>query len=238
MNDEGSDAGGIRLSKRVAAQAGCSRREAELLIGNGAVRVDGEPVLLPQARVLPGQQVEIEAGARPEPVAPVTLLLHKPAGLATEQAHRLLVPANHHAPERAGLRFLPRHAAGQRCVTPLDTGASGLVVFTQEWRIERRLMEDAALLEHELLVDVAGPVGPEQLARLDQAPGRVSISQQAEGHTGLRFALKGPQPGEVAQRCRAAGLQVLGLRRLRIGRVPLAGLLEGRWRYLLPHERF
>jgi 23S rRNA pseudouridine2604 synthase len=42
----------------------------------------------------------------------------------------------------------------------------------------------------------------------------------------------------VAQRCRAAGLQVLGMRRLRIGRVPMAGLQEGQWRYLLPHESF
>jgi 23S rRNA pseudouridine2604 synthase len=229
---------GIRLAKRVAALAGCSRREAELLIENGAVRVDGQPALLPQSRVQPHQQVEIEAGARPEPVVPVTLLLHKPAGTAIEQAHRLLVPANHHAPERAGLRFLPRHVAAQRCMTPLETAASGLVVFTQEWRIERKLHEDAALLEHELIVDVAGPVGPEQLARLNQAPARVSVSQQAEGHTGLRFAVKGLQPGQIAHQCHAVGLQLLGIRRLRIGRVALAGLLAGQWRYLLPNERF
>jgi 23S rRNA pseudouridine2604 synthase len=229
---------GIRLAKRVAALAGCSRREAELLIENGAVRVDGAPALLPQSRVQPHQQVEIEAGARPEPVVPVTLLLHKPAGTAMEQAHRLLVPANHHAPERAGLRFLPRHVAAQRCMTPLETAASGLVVFTQEWRIERKLHEDAALLEHEVIVDVAGPVGPEQLARLNQAPARVSVSQQAEGHTGLRFAVKGLQPGQIAHQCHAVGLQLLGIRRLRIGRVAMAGLLAGQWRYLLPNERF
>jgi 23S rRNA pseudouridine2604 synthase len=229
---------GIRLAKRVAALAGCSRREAELLIENGAVRVDGAPALLPQSRVQPHQQVEIEAGARPERVVPVTLLLHKPAGTAMEQAHRLLVATNHHAPERAGLRFLPRHVAAQRCMTPLETAASGLVVFTQEWRIERKLHEDAALLEHELIVDVAGPVGPEQLARLNQAPARVSVSQQAEGHTGLRFAVKGLQPGQIAHQCHAVGLQLLGIRRLRIGRVALAGLLAGQWRYLLPNERF
>ncbi|MGK6309114.1 RNA pseudouridine synthase [Variovorax sp. DT-64] len=229
---------GIRLAKRVAALAGCSRRDAELLIENGAVRVDGAPALLPQSRVQPHQQVEIEAGARPEPVVPVTLLLHKPAGTAMEQAHRLLVPSNHHAPERAGLRFLPRHVAAQRGMTPLETAASGLVVFTQEWRIERKLHEDAALLEHELIVDVAGPVGPEQLARLNQAPARVSVSQQAEGHTGLRFAVKGLQPGQIAHQCQAVGLQLLGMRRLRIGRVALAGLLAGQWRYLLPNERF
>jgi 23S rRNA pseudouridine2604 synthase len=222
----------------VAALAGCSRREAELLIENGAVRVDGVPALLPQSRVQDHQKVEIEPGVKPEPVVPVTLLLHKPAGMATDTAHRLLVAANHHEPERAGMRFLPAHAKAQRCMTPLETGASGLVVYTQEWRIERKLHEDAALLEHELIVDVAGPVGPEALARLDRAPARVSVSQQNEGHTGLRFAVKGLQPGQIAQQCQAAGLRLLGIRRLRIGRVALAGLLAGQWRYLLPHERF
>lgn len=229
---------GVRLSKRVAALAGCSRREAELLIENGAVRVDGEPAVLPQSRVHAHQQVEIEAGAKPEPVVPVTLLLHKPAGMPTENAHRLLVPANHHEPERAGLRFLPRHVAAQRCMTPLETGASGLVVFTQEWRVERKLQEDAGILESEVMVDVAGPVGPEVLARLERSPARVSIGQQAEGHTGLRFALKGARPGQIAHICDDAGLRILAMKRIRIGRVPLAGLLPQQWRYLLPSERF
>ncbi len=229
---------GIRLAKRVAALAGCSRREAELLIENGAVRVDGEPALLPQSRVRPAQQVEIERGARPEPVLPVTLLLHKPAGRPTEQAHRLLLPANHHEPERAGLRFLPRHVAAQRCMTPLETGASGLVVFTQEFRIERKLQEDAGILEHEVMVDVAGAVAPEALARMERSGARVSIGRQAEGQTGLRFAVKGARPGQIAHICDDAGLQILAMKRIRIGRVPLAGLLPGQWRYLLPSERF
>ncbi|REN06687.1 RNA-binding protein, partial [Mycobacterium tuberculosis] len=67
MNAPAEDEG-IRLAKRVAALAGVSRREAELLIENGAVRVDGVPQMLPQSRVLPHQKVEIEAGAKPEPV--------------------------------------------------------------------------------------------------------------------------------------------------------------------------
>jgi 23S rRNA pseudouridine2604 synthase len=236
MNDDTEP--GIRLAKRVAAMAGCSRREAELLIENGAVRVDGQPALLPQTRVQAHQDVVVEAGARAEPVAPVTLLLHKPAGAPTEQAHRLLVAANHHEPERAGLRFLPRHVSAQRCMTPLETGASGLVVFTQEWRIERKLQEDAGVMESEIMVDIAGPVGPDVLARLDRAPARVSIGQQAEGHTGLRFAIKGARPGQIAHLCDEAGLRILSMKRIRIGRVPLAGLLPGQWRYLLPNERF
>jgi 23S rRNA pseudouridine2604 synthase len=37
---------------------------------------------------------------------------------------------------------------------PLEWGASGLLVFSQDWRITRKLSEDAALLEHELVVEV------------------------------------------------------------------------------------
>ena len=53
MQDKEED--GIRLAKRVAAQQGCSRREAELLIENGAVRVDGQVIEVPQVRVTPQQ---------------------------------------------------------------------------------------------------------------------------------------------------------------------------------------
>lgn len=235
--NDGADEG-IRLAKRVAALAGVSRREAELLIENGAVRVDGMQQMLPQSRVLAHQQVEIAAGAKPEPIVPVTLLLYKPAGMPTDNAHRLLVAANHHEPERAGQRFLAVHTKGQRCMTPLETGASGLVAYTQEFRIERKLQEDAGILEHEVMVDVAGQVSPETLARLERSPARVSIGRQSDEQTGLRFALKGAQPGQIAHICDNVELRILAMRRIRIGRVPLAGLQPGQWRYLAPDERF
>jgi 23S rRNA pseudouridine2604 synthase len=240
MRNNAPEDEGIRLAKRVAALAGVSRREAELLIENGAVRVDGVPTLLPQSRVQAHQQVEIAAGAKPEPIVPVTMLLYKPAGMPTDNAHKLLVAANHHEPERAGQRFLPAHVKGQHCMTPLETGASGLVAYTQEFRIERKLQEDAGILEHEVMVDVAGTVAPEVLARFERSPARVSIGRQAEDgqQTGLRFALKGARPGQIAHLCDQMGLTIVAMRRIRIGRVPLAGLQPGQWRYLAPHERF
>jgi hypothetical protein len=154
-----------RRHARTMAAHRLRRRARAHVAGGGAVRVDGVAQMLPQSRVLPHQNVEIAAGAKPEPVVPVTLLLYKPAGMPTDNAHRLLVAANHHEPERAGQRFLPVHAKGQHCMTPLETGASGLVAYTQEFRIERKLQEDAGILEHEVMVDVAGPVSPETLAR-------------------------------------------------------------------------
>lgn len=229
---------GVRLAKRVAALAGVSRREAELLIENGSVSVDGVPATLPQSRVHDRQNVAIAAGAKPEPLVAVTLLLHKPAGMAVDVAHRLLVAANHHEPERAGQRFVPAHLKAQRCMTPLEPAASGLIAYTQEFRIERKLQEDAGILEHEVMVDVEGVVGPEVLARLERSPARVSIGRQSEGQTGLRFALKGARPGQIAEICDRVELRILAMKRIRIGRVPLAGLAPGQWRYLFADERF
>ena len=54
----------------------------------------------------------------------------------------------------------------------------------------------------------------------------------------LRLAIKGNRPGQVAHLCERAGLQLTALRRLRLGRISLAGLPVGEWRYLLPYERF
>ena len=65
---------------------------------------------------------------------------------------------------------------------------------------------------------------------------RTKVSWQSDHH--LRFALKGIRAGQVAAMCAAVGLSLVSLRRIRIGRVPLARLPEGQWRYLQGWERF
>lgn len=226
---------GLRLAKRVAALTGYSRREAELLIDNGVVRVDGTVALTPQMRVRPEQRVEVEKNAQPEAVPPVTLVLHKPVGVRLDPM-RPLDPARRSSIDRSGMRVLPRHFTDQHCVASLAPHDSGLVVFTQVFAIERKLTEDAGVMEHELAVDVAGPVTPEALQGM--RPARVSIGSQRDGHTVLRFAIKGPQPGQVSALCASAGLKILGVRRIRLGRVPLASMAPGEWRYLMPDEKF
>jgi len=74
----------VRLAKRLAEQLGCSRREAELYIEGGWVTVDGELVEAPFIKVRPEQRVELQAGATAKEITPVTLLLHKPAGLVID----------------------------------------------------------------------------------------------------------------------------------------------------------
>lgn len=250
-----------RLSRRVAQQFGCSRSEAEQYIEGGWVSVDGRLVELPGARVAPQQQVTLAPDASLLEITPVTLLLHKPAGYeaglalpaeapahasrsqGAPQAATLLNAAAHWAEDSNRQRVLLRHFRNLECFTPLPTEASGLVVYTQDRRIARKLHEDIETLEQECIVEVAGQIAAGGLQKLCHGlsfNGRplppIKVSWQNE--TRLRFALKGIRPGQIPSMCAAVGLRVLALRRIRIGRLPLAKLPEGQWRYLQGWERF
>ena len=261
MTDKNPDPTHIRLAKRVAEQLNCSRSTAEQFIEGGFVSVDGQVVEAPGARVRPDQAVTVAQDASLLELTPVTLLLHKPAGFeaglgvpAGQAAHAsrsqgatpattLLNAASHLGDDASGIRVLQRHFKQLECFTPLPTEASGLVVYTQDKRIARKLAEDIEVLEQECIVEVAGQIADNGLKKLCHGlsfNGRplppIKVSWQNE--TKLRFALKGIRPGQVPAMCEAVGLTVVGLKRIRIGRVPLAKVPEGQWRYLQPWEKF
>ena len=235
-----------RLAKRLARELGCSRSLAEQYIEGGHVQVDGRTVESPAERVQPGQQVALAAGASARPEPPVTLLWHKPAGVAAasaDEALPFLSAERHWADDPAPRRLLQRHFRQLIAAAPLPASASGLVVFTQDPRIARRLQDPTAPLEHECLAEVQGAPAAQGLGPLAQGlvlPGQrlppIKASWQSEQR--LRLPLKGVDVALVPALCDALGLAVTGLRRLRIGRVPLARLPEGQWRYLPPWDKF
>lgn len=252
---------GERLAKRVAALLPCSRREAEQYIAGGWVRVDGRVVEEPQHRVQQ-QVITLDREASMLGATSATLLLHKPPGHDDGRlppdgrqprpgkplpARQLLTQARQMVTDPAGQRLLKRHLVGLDALVPLESGASGLLVFSQDWRVARKLLEDAALIEHEVMVAVAGDISPEALRRLNRAPDgaaptrasvKISLNSNSEGSSRLRCAIKGGQPGLLARLCEDAGVQITGMRRMRIGRIMLGGLPVGQWRFLLPQERF
>jgi len=241
------DPDAVRLSKRVMEVADCSRAEAERLIESGRVRVDGTVQQLVPTRVRPTQNVSVDGQQPAKGVAPATLLMHKPAGVPMETLLTLIDDTHHQPNDRSGQTLLARHTKGLQCATPLEPAASGLVVWTQVPGIARKLVDEGSLVEHELMVDVAGPVSSGQLAELNRSvvvdgramlPARVSISQTQPDLTRLRIAMKGYWLGQVLQLCDAAGLRLLAIKRLRIGRLPLRDLPAGQWRFLLGYERF
>jgi 23S rRNA pseudouridine2604 synthase len=235
----------IRLSKRLAELLSCSRSQAEQYIEGGWVLVDGQAVEEQGARVLPQQKVELLPQASLAAPAPVTILLHKAAGYNPEMASLLqMITAEHHAADdRSGIRFIKRHLTGLTLADPLEAYASGFLVLTQDWRIARKLIDDTAKVEQEFIVEVSGTIIEDGLKLLNHGlkyNGRelppIKVSWQSE--TRLRFALKGPQLGQVKSMCEKVGLDVLAMKRIRIGRLPMAGLQAGQWRYLLGYEQF
>jgi 23S rRNA pseudouridine2604 synthase len=220
----------IRLAKRVAELKACSRREAELYIEGGYVLVDGAVVEDQGARVTPGQTVELAEDATLLDIVPVTLLLNKPAGVDPLSC----LTAENRSAQAGKERFLKRHVAKLQAMLPLHDAASGLFVFTQDYRVARKLVDDATKIEHEIIVDVTGAIADDGLKRLNN--GWAKVSWQNEGR--LRFAIKNPQPGRIEAACAEVGLTVTALKRLRIGRISMGALPVGQWRYLQGYERF
>ena len=242
MSEMNHKSEGERLAKRVAALRGCSRAEAERLIEAGRVRVAGVVADDPARRVR-DEAIEIEPGSLAEPVLPVTLVWHKPAGVALAEGQPLadLLPA------AEGLS--PWQLRQLRCASPMPAASSGLAVFAQSPGVQRKLHEDALLLEHEWMLDLAGAVPAARLEALEQevdrlAPGprtpylKLSVGSRSAERTRLRLALKGYLPERLPQWLEHAGLQPQALQRLRLGRVALGQVQSGEWRLLGLHERF
>ena len=234
----------IRLAKRLAELIHCSRREAELYIAGGWVSVDGQVVEEPQFMVS-DQRVELHTDATLVPMEPATILFHQPHDTDTNaDSIKLLLCSDTRAPDdRSGIRLLKQHFLRLTQCLPLQIHASGLAVFTQDYRVTRKLTDDAATIEQEYIVQVAGELVPDGLKLLNHGlsfNGKplppVKVSWQNETH--LRFALKGTQLGQIAHMCKAVGLQVLAMKRIRIGRLAMSKLPLGQWRYLMPYEKF
>lgn len=233
---------GVRLAKRVARMLSCSRREAELYITGGWVRVDGQVIEEPQFKIVE-QTIEVHPEARAEPVGLVTLVMHHGADCDAADPASWPNPATRSSLDTSGLRMLNGHFTRLTPVLPLEAGAEGLVVFTQDWRVVRKLTEDRDRIEQEYNVEVAGEPaadGLEQLHHGLHSQGRTlppaKVSWQSEHR--LRFALKGLQPGQIRWSCEHIGLTVLNLRRIRVGRISMGKLAVGQWRYLGTGERF
>src|SRR5690554_622063 len=80
-----------RINKWLAAEGVCSRREAEALIAEGLVFIDGEQVAEPGRKIAAGQTLTVqESAAR---AAAVSVLIHKPVGYVSAQPEAGQVPA-------------------------------------------------------------------------------------------------------------------------------------------------
>jgi 23S rRNA pseudouridine2604 synthase len=249
MPAAGSD--GIRLSKRLTELGLASRREADEWIEAGRVRVNGRPAVLGQ-RVGPRDRIDIEPQARREQAGKLTVLLHKPIGYVSGQAEggyrpaaALVTAANRWRGDKLAVRLPPSGLRGLAPAGRLDIDSTGLLVLTQDGRIAKRLIGREAVVEKEYLVRVRGrgPLRADAIERLRYGleldgvklrPAKVSWQNEDQ----LRFVLREGRKRQIRRMCELVGLEVIGLKRVRIGSVVLGGLPVGQWRLLRGNEKF
>lgn len=238
----------VRLSKVMAERGICSRREADELIANGDVYVDGLRVKELGTKVDPSCRIELSEAAKKDLSKLVTVLLNKPIGYVSAQPEKgyepavfLLTKENYAGPGDPPLipRDLPNLAVAGR----LDIDSQGLLIFTQDGVVARTLIGENSDVEKEYLVRVRGRLSKEDLGllqhglELDGVKLRRAVVEWVNEDQ-LRFVLKEGRKRQVRRMCEAVGLQVLGLKRVRVGAVMLGKLPEGQWRLLGPAESF
>lgn len=238
-----------RLSKLVSQLAQCSRREADEWIENGWVSVDGIVITRLGARVTPKARVEIKDAASKHQIESVTILFNKPLAAATpadeglETAATLIRPDKRWAEDSAAVHFQAAHLRGLALAGRLEAEEHGLLVFTQEGSVARRLNGGAARLEKEYHLHVEGDLVADGLDLLRHGLSldnvkleRAQVSWLSEQQ--LRFVVHDNKKRQIQRSCELAGLRVTDIKRVRIGSVSLGKLPPGQWRYLRPEERF
>ena len=255
--NDAAPADGVRLSKVMAERGLASRREADEWIEAGWVQVNGQPAVLGQ-RVPIDVAITIDPLARQQQAQRVTVLLNKPMGYVSGQAEDgyqpafvLVTAANRWAEDKVPLKFHHGHLRHLAPAGRLDIDSTGLLVLTQDGRIAKQLVGEDSRVEKEYLVRVQSqrpderelPFPPENMRLLQHGleldgvrlkPARVSWANEDQ----LRFVLREGRKRQIRRMCELVGLEVLGLKRVRIGSVVLGKLPVGQWRYLRPDERF
>lgn len=243
------DDGRIRLSKLMAERGVCSRREADVYIAQGMVRVDGVVIDQLGSKVRPDAVIDLDPRARRQQRELVTILLNKPVGWVSTQPEKghhaaieLIVPQNQD-PQFPGPPLRREHLQGLGPAGRLDIESKGLLIFTQDGRIARQLIGEDSDMEKEYLVRVEGELALDALQRLrhglwlDGKQLRPALVEWVNRDQ-LRFILREGRKRQIRRMCEVVGLRVVGLKRVRIGEVRLGRLAEGKWRYLHPGETF
>jgi 23S rRNA pseudouridine2604 synthase len=180
------------------------------------------------------------------PSESVTILFNKPCHpVAAEDDHAvaLIRPDKHWAEDSSTFRFQATHLRGLALAGKLDADEGGMLVFTQEGSVARRLTGGDARLEKEYHVRVEGELSADGLERLRHGLSldkvkllRAQVSWLSEQQ--LRFVLHENRKRQIQGMCEQVGLRVTEIKRVRIGSVSLGKLAAGQWRYLRADERF
>ena len=219
-----------RLNKYIADSGYCSRREADRLISEGRVQLDGRMGALGD-RVLPGMNVSVDGKPLSGEGEKVYLLLNKPRGIVCT------------ADPREPMNVVSYLGLPQRIypVGRLDKDSEGLLLMTNDGEIVNRLLRAAGGHEREYEVSIDGPVTAEFVRKMMSGvpildtvtlPCRV----RRTGEHSFNIILVQGLNRQIRRMCEALGAKVTHLRRVRIMNLKLGKLQPGQWRELTEAE--
>lgn len=235
----------IRVNKWLAQSGVCSRREAEALIAQGLVRIDGERVDDAGRKILNGQTLVLTDRAEAQLGAKLTVLLNKPVGYVSSQPEGDQVPAVRliRKPNLWGEALtIPGGWNNLAPVGRLDMDSRGLLMLSEDGVIAKAIIGPDSEMEKEYLVTVKGRIDRAKIARLRHGleldgrqlkPAKVTL----EDTQVLRFILTEGRNRQIRRMCDLVELDVTDLIRTRIGPLELGDLPEGKWRPITSEEK-
>jgi len=224
-----------RLNKYIANSGVCSRREADTLIAEGKVAINGTVVTELGTKVSRKDVVTVE-GATVNPVDFVYILLNKPKNYITttddEKGRNTVMDL---VEDGTGHRLYP--------VGRLDRQTTGLLLLTNDGDLAHRLMHPKYKVRKVYEIMTPEPVSDEQLrtlaagVTLEDGPAIPHRVQRVPGsETVIQVTVLEGRNHLVRRMMEAIGYPSIELARITYGGLHIRGLRNGRWRYLRPNE--
>jgi pseudouridine synthase len=228
----------IRLNKFLAQAGITSRREADIMIAEGRIKVNGRVVKVLGYKIddekdrveVDGRRVEREEGL-------VYLMLNKPPGYLVTLKDNFQRPTIRQLLPSLSQRVFP--------VGRLDYDSSGLLLLTNDGELAFRLTHPRFRIPKAYLVEVRGEPGPSELSRLEKgiyldgkktAPAKIAQIRSDLKKSLFKVEIYEGRKREVRRMFQAVGHKVLQLQRINFAGLKLGNLKAGKWRYLTRKE--
>ncbi len=218
----------VYLPRLLSKYGFCSRKEAERLVIDGRVAVNGVTRRNVLFEVRPGRDRVTVDGAAIAPAAPIVVKMHKPVGVVTTMKDER---------GRASVKdLLPPDLAGVMPMGRLDRDTSGLLLLGNDHDLANLVVGDRSRVEKLYRVTVAGALDDSRLAPLRRGitldgercrPARVRVQRVVDGAVVVEVVLVEGKNRQIRRSFAALGLEVVQLERLAVGPVALGDLAPG-----------
>ncbi|WP_346678937.1 pseudouridine synthase [uncultured Brachyspira sp.] len=220
----------MRLNKYIAYLNIASRREADKLIKDGKVKVNGEIIINPAIQV--DEKDEIICDIENYKSEKIYIKLNKPVGY---------VVSNNKKEGKPIYKLLDEKLKELYPVGRLDKDSKGLILFTNDGVFSRKIIGEESECEKEYYVKLEGNISDSALKKLefgislDGKKLKPAIVKRVSKNS-FNIILKEGRNRQIRRMCEKVGFGVILLKRLRISNIYLNDLQEGKFEYLTKDE--